>query len=111
MEREIAALVRAGVSRIQVEGCIPVVNLDSEEVDRLAAEVAALTNESKTEAVRRALLERKARLTSSPGYQKRSQRAASVLAAFRADLPQELLGKPLSRREEDDVLGFGPGGV
>ena len=86
-------------------------NLKNEEVERLAAEVAALTKETKTEAIRRALLERKARLTSSPSHQKRSQRAASVLAAFRADLPPELLGKRLSRREEDELLGFGPGGV
>lgn len=86
-------------------------NLKNAEVAQLAAEVAALANESKTEAIRRALLERKARLTSAGRSQKRSERAASVLAAFRADLPKELLGKRLTRAEEDEILGFGPDGV
>jgi hypothetical protein len=37
-------------------------NLKNAEVERLAAEVARLTGESKTEAIRRALYERKQRL-------------------------------------------------
>ena len=86
-------------------------NLKSPEVDRLATEIAALTRESKTEAVRKALEERKARLTATTRFQKRSQRAASVLNEFRAQFPQELLGKRLSRDEEDDILGYGPEGV
>lgn len=43
--------------------------------------------------------------------QKRSERAAGVLAAFRAGLPRELLGKRLTREEEDEILAFGPDGV
>ena len=38
-------------------------NIKNAEVERLAAEVAALTGESKTEAIRRALLDRKQQLT------------------------------------------------
>jgi antitoxin VapB len=34
-------------------------NLKNDEVERLAADVAAMTSESKTEAIRRALMERK----------------------------------------------------
>ncbi len=45
-----------------------------------------------------------------PG-QKRSERAADVLAAFRADVPKELIGNGLTREEEDEILGFGPEGV
>jgi antitoxin VapB len=86
-------------------------NLKNPEVDRLAAEVAALAKETKTEAVRKSLLERKARLTAAPRSQPRSERAASVLKEFRAGFPPELLGKRLSRSEEDEILGFGPGGV
>lgn len=41
----------------------------------------------------------------------RSQRVASTIAQFRASLPKPLSRKRLSRREEDDILGFGPGGV
>jgi antitoxin VapB len=86
-------------------------NLKNKEVEALAAEVALLAKESKTEAVRRALLERKARLTSVTPVLKRSTRAASILEEFRKALPPELLGKRLSREEEDEILGYGPDGV
>lgn len=86
-------------------------SLKNEEVEALATEVALLAKESKTEAVRKALLERKARLTATVPAQKRSERAASILEEFRKSLPPELLGKRLSREEEDEILGFGPGGV
>jgi antitoxin VapB len=86
-------------------------NLKNKEVDALAAELASLAKESKTEAVRKALLERKARLTSLSLRQKRSRRAASILAEFRKTLPPDLLGKRLSREEEDEILGYGPEGI
>jgi antitoxin VapB len=86
-------------------------NLKNHEVDALAAEVATLARESKTEAVRIALLERKARLTSTSKARKRSERAASILEQFRATLPPEALGTRLTREQEDEILGFGPGGV
>jgi antitoxin VapB len=86
-------------------------NLKNPEVERLAAEVAALAHETKTEAIRKALLDRKARLTGVPSAGTRTQRAVSVLTSFRAALPAQYRGRPLTREEEDDILGFGPGGV
>jgi antitoxin VapB len=86
-------------------------NLKNPEVNRLAAEVAALAKETKTEAVRKALLERKERLSTQHVRQKRSERAAEVLQAIRATIPPELMGKRLTREEEDEILGFGPEGV
>ncbi|MEP7366210.1 MAG: type II toxin-antitoxin system VapB family antitoxin [Acidobacteriota bacterium] len=86
-------------------------NLKNQEVDRLAAEVAALAKESKTEAVRKALLERKARLIALPRAQKRSERVAGMLHEFHNALPPEVRGKRLTRAEEDEILGFGPDGV
>jgi antitoxin VapB len=85
-------------------------NLTNLEVISLAAEVAALANESQTEAVRQSLLERKARLMLE-APQTRSQRAASVLEEFRANLPEHVRGKRLTREEEDEILGYGPDGV
>ncbi|MSO83388.1 MAG: PSK operon transcription factor, partial [Acidobacteria bacterium] len=41
-------------------------NLKNPEVERLAAEVARLTGESKTEAIRRSLEERRQRLKGAP---------------------------------------------
>ena len=86
-------------------------NLKSPEVDRLAAEVAFLAKETKTEAVRKALEERRERLVGVQAGQKRSERAAGILREFRQSLPAEWLGKRLSREQEDEILGFGPSGV
>jgi antitoxin VapB len=86
-------------------------NLRNAEIERLASEVAALTNESKTEAIRKALEERKSRLLAARRPHKRSERAAGILQEFRASLPKTVRQRPLSREEEDGILGFGPGGV
>lgn len=80
-------------------------------MDALTAEVASLAKESKTETAQKAILERKARLTSSALRRKRSRRAASILEEFRSTLPAPLVGKPLSREEEDEILGYGPEGI
>ena len=86
-------------------------NLKNPEVEKLAAEIATIAHESKTEAIRKALSERRARLLSKPRHQKRGQRVAGLLEEFRSTLPRRLLGKRLAREEEDEILGFGPGGV
>ena len=86
-------------------------NLKNEEVERLAAEVARMTGESKTEAIRRALQERRERLKG----RSLEQRRARVLTASRkedmADLPAGERGRRLTQAEEDEILGFGPDGV
>jgi antitoxin VapB len=86
-------------------------NIKNAEVERLAAEVARLTGESKTEAIRRALDERRRRLKSvSPG-----ERRARVLRFLEKQVwprvPKHQIGRRLSRTEEDEILGYGPGGV
>ena len=86
-------------------------SLKSMEVEQLAAEVAALAKKTKIEAIRKALIDRKERLIAEGQTQTRSERAASILQQFWDRLPPEHLGRPLSREEEDEILGFGPGGV
>ncbi len=86
-------------------------NIKNPEVDRLAADVAALARESKTEAIRVALMERKSRLLASRRPRTRSERAAPILQEIRASLPKRALGRRLTREEEDNILGYGPGGV
>jgi antitoxin VapB len=84
-------------------------NLKNAEVERLAAEVARLTGESKTEAIRRALEERRRRLKSI------NQRRARVLRLLERrvwpSLPAGERGRRLTRGEEDGILGYGPSGV
>jgi len=86
-------------------------NIKSPAVERLAAEVARMTGESKTEAIRKALEDRKRRLTTVP----RRDRRASVLAFLKNQVwtavPKEQFGRALTRAEEDAILGYGPEGV
>jgi antitoxin VapB len=81
-------------------------------VERLVEEVARLSGESKTEAVRRALEERKARLA----YRVIDGDRASRLGRFLEtevwpNLPPSQLGRRLSRDEEQRILGYGREGV
>lgn len=87
-------------------------NIKNDEVERLIDELAAHTGETKTEAVRRAVVERLERAHAAAF---RRQRAAGVMAWLGAEvwpsLPPELRGQPVSREEEDQVLGYGPAGT
>ncbi|TBH14888.1 MULTISPECIES: type II toxin-antitoxin system VapB family antitoxin [Thermus] len=70
------------------------------EVERLASEVARLTGETKTEAVRKALELRLAELT-------RKRRPDRVLRFLEEEvwprIPPELLGKGVSKEEMDEL--------
>ena len=87
-------------------------NIKNDAVERLVAEVARLAGESKTEAVRRALEERKARLA----YRLVDGDRASRLRRFLETevwprIPAEELGRRMSREAEDEILGYGKEGV
>jgi antitoxin VapB len=87
-------------------------NIKNSDVERLAAEVAVLTGETKTEAIRKALEERSRRLSFQVS---RRQRALGFLRYLEEEvwpkLPPGVLGRRPTRDEEDEVLGFGPEGV
>ena len=87
-------------------------NIKNPEVERLVAEVVDLTGETKTQAVRRALEERKARLCLRVS---RSSRAERLERFFESEVwplvPEEEARIHLSREEEDHILGFGPEGA
>jgi antitoxin VapB len=86
-------------------------NLKNSAVERLASEVARLTGESKTEAIRRALEERRRRLK-GPSIEQRRTRVLGLLEKkVWPTLPEGERGRRLTRAEEDDLLGFGPDGV
>ncbi len=87
-------------------------NIKDPEAERLAAEVARLTGESKTGAIRQALRERRERLS----YQvvRRNRRAA--LARFLETeiwpaVPRRARGRRLSRKDEERLLGYGSSGA
>jgi antitoxin VapB len=84
-------------------------NIKDPETERLATEIADMTGETKTGAIRRALQERKERLS----YREVRRERNADLRRFLEDeiwpmVPADVLGRPLSRQEEDDLLGYGP---
>ena len=87
-------------------------NIKNREVERLASEVADLTGESKTEAIRRALEERRGRLVMR--VVRRDRRAEILDFLAREVWPladKRQLGRHLTRREEDKILGYGKDGI
>jgi antitoxin VapB len=86
-------------------------NIKNTDVERLAAEVSRLTGESKTEAIRRALEERRRRLKSASAPGRRARVLRFLEKTVWARMPKSELGRRLSREQEDAILGYGPEGV
>jgi len=87
-------------------------NIKNPEVERLAAEIALATGESKTEAIRRSLLERKARLLPQiRGLGKKERLQWLLRQRIWPAIPPEVRGKTLTKAEREEILGYGPGGV
>jgi antitoxin VapB len=87
-------------------------NIKDPETERLAAEVAAMTGESKTKAIRSSLAERKERLSYRIGRRDRKKELYRLLEQeIWPRIPPSILGKRLSRREKERILGYGPEGV
>lgn len=87
-------------------------NIKNPEVERLADEVARLTGESKTEAIRQALLERRRRLRERVTLEARRGRLESFLVReVWTRVPADQLGRGPDRAEREKILGYGPEGV
>lgn len=86
-------------------------NIKNANVERLADEVAQMTGESKTEAIRKALEERKAplRLHADGGGVGHFQ--AFLEREIWPHIPEDVKGKRLTPEEESDILGYGPLGI
>jgi antitoxin VapB len=82
------------------------------EVERLATEVAQLAGESKTQAIKVALQERRRRLAGGVDPQARAAAALQWLETeVWSHVPAELRGSPHDPHADDDLLGYGPRGV
>jgi antitoxin VapB len=82
------------------------------EVERLATEVAQLTGETKTQAIKVALEERRRRLTSGIDPEARAAEALEWLEReVWSHVPAELRGRPHDSHADDQLLGYGPDGV
>ncbi len=88
-------------------------NLKNPEVEKLVAEVAERTGVSKTEAVRMAMIERKARMHAAASMdESRVQRLRDFLEfEIWPHIPQEQLGRPITKDDVEGSLSYGPDGV
>ena len=87
-------------------------NIKNAEVERLASEVARMASETKTEAIRKALLERRGRLAARAT---RPEKRLEDLREFLerevwSKIPPDVLGKKMTKREREEILGIGPEG-
>ena len=87
-------------------------NIKNTAVERLAEEVASLSGESKTEAVRRGLEERKARLAYRVADGNRVSRLRRFLETeVWPTIPPKELGRRMPREEEEQIRGHGQEGA
>ena len=87
-------------------------NIKNSAVESLVAEVAELAGESKTEAVRRALEDRKTRLAFQFGRHDRRVHIREFLETeVWPSIPADVLGTTLTKEEEAEILGLGDNGV
>jgi antitoxin VapB len=86
-------------------------NIKNREVEELAAEVSRMAGETKTEAIRRALADRKAHLQATGAGRSRKEALLEFLEReVWPHVPPGELGRTMTREEEDEILGFGPEG-
>lgn len=87
-------------------------NIKNAEVELLAAEIARATGETKTQAIRVALDERRRRLSFDERMDDRRARLMRFLEREAWPLvPPRVRERPLTPVEEAEILGFGPEGV
>ena len=88
-------------------------NIKNPDIERLLDELVQLTGESKTEAVRKALEERRQRLAlQMPIQQDETDRTLAFLEEeVWPQIPASVLGTRLSKEEEEAILGYGEHGV
>jgi hypothetical protein len=87
-------------------------NIKNQKVEQLAEELANITGESKTAVILRALQERRERIASGPSGKRRMAQALDFLEReIWPDVPAKLLGRRVTRKEREQILGYRRGGV
>lgn len=87
-------------------------NIKNPGVEKLVEEIVGTTGETKTEAIRIALLQRRDRLAMRNDRRDRLSRAMRFLELeVWPSVPEDQIGKRLSKREKEAILGYGREGV
>jgi antitoxin VapB len=87
-------------------------NIKDPETERLAAEVAELSGETKTGAIRQAMRDRREKLARErePLEERRRKFRKFLEEEIWPHIPAETRGKSISKEEEEELLGIGPEG-
>ena len=89
-------------------------NIKDEETEALVAKLTSLTGETETEAVRTAARERLERLEPQPKRKRKKMTAEEMRNWLETEIwpliPDEVLGKAISKAEREEILGYGPDG-
>lgn len=87
-------------------------NIKDPVTERLASQLAELTSDTKTGAIRTALEERMLRLAERTSRQARAERLQRFLVDEAwPQLPVEIRGHGISKEEREEILGIGAEGV
>lgn len=87
-------------------------NIKDPTTERLAAELAAITNDTKTGVIRNALEEQLDRLSAAAERDGRRDRLRRFLVDEAwPQVPVEVRGQKLTKKEREEILGIGPEGV
>jgi len=87
-------------------------NIKNDKVERLAEELSNMTGETKTAAILRALEERKERLALGTSGKRRLAQVFDFLEKeVWPRVPKKLLGRPVTKKERERILGYGKDGV
>jgi antitoxin VapB len=87
-------------------------NIKDATAEKLAADIAALTGENKTQAIRTSLLERKERLELRTVDVPAKDRFLCFLeTVIWPHIPTAEQGRSLTRKEREEILGYGGEGV
>jgi antitoxin VapB len=86
-------------------------NIKNQRVEKLAAELSRMTGETKTEVIRRALEDRKARLSFKLRPLNRVRQITQYLEhEVWPNIPPRVRGKKITKAEREAILGIGSGG-
>ncbi len=87
-------------------------NIRNEKVERLAEELANITGESKTAVILRALEERRERVARGASRGRRLDQALDFLEReIWPIVPPKLLGRRVTKKEREQILGYRRSGV
>jgi len=86
-------------------------NIKNPRVEALAAEVAEMAGETKTQAILQALAERRDRLAFRVARKDRDDVLDFLRREIWSEIPDNLRGKALGKRETERILGYGKDGA